>query len=156
MPSCAFLVPPPPSFSTSSTGTSNRQTRGVGGYLHLLHGDLLLASRLSFATQGYCFALARFGTAEDAQHLTVYVDRYLPRPDCPYDQHWAISALLHIDSRTGSEHAARFLDSGDLWNQWNEAQYMPSPPSRFIDELCAHAAEGAATGSRGSAPQEGA
>ncbi|MCX4869435.1 DUF6000 family protein [Streptomyces sp. NBC_00825] len=104
-------------------------------------GDLLLASRLCFSGQGYCFALARFGTDEDAQHLAAYLDRYLRRPDCQYDQHWAISALLHIDSRSGSEHAARFLAPGGLWHQWNGAQYSPSPPGRFIDELCAFAAE---------------
>ncbi|MGW1409015.1 DUF6000 family protein [Streptomyces sp. NPDC002403] len=118
-------------------------------------GDLLLDSRLCFAGQGYCFALAHFGAAEDAQHLTAYLDRYLRRPDCQYDQHWAISALLHIDSRSGSEYAARFLASGGLWHQWSEAQYRPSPPSRFIDELCALAVEDAATGGSGPAPQEG-
>ncbi|WP_371098392.1 DUF6000 family protein [Streptomyces sanglieri] len=104
-------------------------------------GDLLLASRLCFSGQGYCLALARFGTNEDAQHLAAYLDRYLRRPDCQYDQHWAISALLHIDSRSGSEHAARFLAPGGLWHQWNGAQYSPSPPGRFIDELCSFAAE---------------
>ncbi|MFJ6438763.1 DUF6000 family protein [Streptomyces sp. NPDC091416] len=119
-------------------------------------GDLLLASQLCFAGQGYCFALARFGTNEDAQHLTVYLDRYLRQPDCQYDQNWAINALLHIDSRTGSEHAARFLVPGGLWHQWDEAQYRPSPPSRFIDELCALAVEDAATEGPSTAPREGA
>lgn len=117
-------------------------------------GDLLLASQLCFAGQGYCIALARFGADEDAQHLTAYLDRYLRLPDCPYDQHWAISALLHIDGRTGSEHAAHFLAPGGLWHQWNEAQYRPSPPSRFIDELCALAFEGAATRGTSSTRQE--
>ncbi|KIQ65424.1 hypothetical protein TR51_16135 [Kitasatospora griseola] len=48
-----------------------------------------------------------FGTDEDAQHLTGCPDRYLRQLDCQYDQHRAISALLHVDSRTGSERAAR-------------------------------------------------
>lgn len=108
-------------------------------------GDLLLASQLCFAGQGYCFALARFGTGEDAQHLTVYLDRYLREPDCQYDQHWAISALLHIDSLTGSEHAVRLLAPGGLWGQWNGAQPRSEPPSRFMDELCGFAA-GSETG----------
>ncbi|WP_326662871.1 DUF6000 family protein [Streptomyces sp. NBC_00385] len=110
-------------------------------------GDLLLASQLCFSGQGYCFALARFGTEEDAQHLTAYLDRYLRQPDCQYDQHWAISTLLHIDSQTGSEQSARFLAPGGLWHQWNEAQYRPSPPSRFMDELCAFAADSEGLGS---------
>ncbi|MFJ7194023.1 MULTISPECIES: DUF6000 family protein [unclassified Streptomyces] len=119
-------------------------------------GDLLLASRLCFAGQGYCFALACFGADEDAQHLTAYLERYLRRPDCQYDQRWAISALLHIDSRTGNEYAARFLAPGGLWHQWNETQHKPSPPSRFIDELCALTVEDVAIGGSGSVPQEGA
>jgi Family of unknown function (DUF6000) len=99
-------------------------------------GDLLLASQLCFSGQGYCFALARFGTQEDAQHLTAYLDHYLQRPDCQYDQDWAISALLHIDSRTGRDDATRLLAPGGLWEHWSEAQFSPSAPSRFMDELC--------------------
>ncbi|MFF2628574.1 DUF6000 family protein [Kitasatospora griseola] len=99
-------------------------------------GELLSASEVCFSGQGYCFALARLGTDEDARYLAAYLDQYLRRPDCPYDQHWAISALLHIDGRTGSGHAERFLVPGGLWDQWNEAQYRPAPPSRFVDELC--------------------
>ncbi|MFC9755857.1 DUF6000 family protein [Streptomyces sp. NPDC056921] len=118
-------------------------------------GDLLLASQFCFAGQGYCFALARFGTDEDAQHLAVYLDRYLRRPDCQYDQHWAISALLHVDSLTGSEHAARFLAPGGLWDQWNEAQPRSSSPSRFMDDLCSLAAGSEVGGGIGSARQEG-
>ena len=38
-------------------------------------GDLSLASQLCFAVQGHCFAHARLGTDEDAQHLTVYLAR---------------------------------------------------------------------------------
>ncbi|MFF4846083.1 DUF6000 family protein [Streptomyces collinus] len=100
-------------------------------------GDLLLASQLCYSGQGYCFALARFSTHEDALHLAAYLERYLQQPDCVYDQRWAISALLHIDHRAGSEHASRFLVPGGLWHQWNDAQFRPSPPSRFIDDLCA-------------------
>ncbi|MFF8401744.1 DUF6000 family protein [Streptomyces sp. NPDC015684] len=100
-------------------------------------GDLLLASQLCYSGQGYCFALARLCTQEDALHLAAYLERYLQQPDRQYDQRWAISALLHIDSRAGSEHASRFLAPGGLWHQWNDAQFRPSPPSRFIDDLCA-------------------
>ncbi|MCX5097206.1 DUF6000 family protein [Streptomyces sp. NBC_00365] len=117
-------------------------------------GDLLLAGQFCFSGQGYRFALARFGTDEDALHLTAYLDRYLQRPDCQYDQHWAISALLHVDSRTGSEHAARILVSGGLWDQWNEAQFRPSTPSRFIDELCAIAIDSTTIGGRSPVRQE--
>ncbi|MET7368796.1 DUF6000 family protein [Streptomyces sp. NPDC005566] len=100
-------------------------------------GDMLLDSRLCFSGQGYCFALAHFCTEADALHLAAYLERYLQRPDCQYDQHWAMSALLHIDSRAGTEYATRFLTPGGMWQRWNEAQFKPSVPSRFIDDLCA-------------------
>ncbi|MFJ8885547.1 DUF6000 family protein [Streptomyces sp. NPDC102402] len=106
-------------------------------YFRDVLGDLLLASSLCFSGQGYCFALARFGTEEDALHLVAYLERHLPEPDRQYDQRWAISALLHMDSGTGTAHATRFLAPGGLWHRWNDAQFAPSPPSRFVGELCA-------------------
>ncbi|MFJ6779695.1 DUF6000 family protein [Streptomyces yangpuensis] len=42
-------------------------------------GDLLLASGFCFSRSAYCFTLARFGTHADAEILTTYLDRYLPR-----------------------------------------------------------------------------
>ncbi|MEU4213727.1 DUF6000 family protein [Streptomyces sp. NPDC026206] len=45
-------------------------------------GDLLLKSQFPFAGQGYCFALARFGTPDDAALLVSYLHWWLRRPDC--------------------------------------------------------------------------
>ncbi|MFE1322253.1 DUF6000 family protein [Kitasatospora phosalacinea] len=111
-----------------------------------LIGELLLESRYVYAGRGYCFALARLGTEEDARLLTAYLDRYLRRPDLVYDQYWAISALLHIDGRTGSTHTERFLVPGGLWDQWSGGQYEPVVPSCFMDELCAVVAAASETG----------
>ncbi|MEY9871555.1 hypothetical protein ABH931_001028 [Streptacidiphilus sp. MAP12-33] len=111
-------------------------------YFRDVLGDLLIRSETCFAGQGYCFALARFGTDEDAAYLTAYLDHWLRQPDCQYDQHWAISALLHIDGRTGGDHAARFLAPGGLWHEWNQARYPSPPTSRFMDELYAYAGKG--------------
>jgi hypothetical protein len=44
--------------------------------LRPLIADLLLADELVSAGQGYCFALARFGSAEDAEILVAYLERY--------------------------------------------------------------------------------
>lgn len=49
-------------------------------------GELLSGSELTYAGQGYCFALARLGTAKDAELLVAYLERWLPRVDCRYDQ----------------------------------------------------------------------
>ncbi|MFI9384509.1 DUF6000 family protein [Kutzneria sp. NPDC052558] len=81
-------------------------------------GALLLESGLIYAGQGYCAALARLGTSEDAEILTAYLDRYLRRPDLYYDQTWALVALERIDADLATDHAAEFVQPGGLWQQW--------------------------------------
>lgn len=71
-------------------------------------GELLPASEVAHAGKGYRFALARFGQLEDVEILVVYLDRYLPRTECPYDQGWAIGALLTLAHELGTDRAARF------------------------------------------------
>jgi hypothetical protein len=80
-------------------------------------GEMLLDSELVYAGQGYCLALARFGTDADADTLCAYLDKYLPQLDRFYDQHWAMGALLYLDERLGSKHASRFLTQGGLWDK---------------------------------------
>lgn len=108
-------------------------------------GELLLASGLAFAGQGFCFALARFGEARDAQVLVGYLDRYLARPDLRYDQPWALGALLHLDARLGADHAGRFLGEGGPWERWLAGSpSIPRDPAehrRLVDAACAFAEE---------------
>ena len=101
-------------------------------------GELLLASATNFAGQGFCFALARFGTPADAELLAAYLDRYLPRVDLRYDQDWAIGALLHVDARL----VQPFLDTG-TWQRWAARHGTETPEQRhaFVDELCTFADE---------------
>jgi hypothetical protein len=58
-----------------------------------------------------CFALAAFGDAEDAEWLARYLDRWLPEPNCQYDQPWAMGALPHVDP----QRATTFIDA---WLNW--------------------------------------
>jgi hypothetical protein len=102
-------------------------------------GALLLDSQLVYAGRGYCVALARFETAADADLLCAYLDRYLPRTDFHYDQHWAIGALLHLDERLGSNRADRFLTPGGLWEKSATSQYDPAERHRYLTRLCAFA-----------------
>jgi len=90
-------------------------------------GELLIESRLVFAGQGYCFALARFGTGADAEVLADYLDRYL-RPGVRYNQDWAMGALQHIDA----DHAARFAGP---WQQWADPAAIVE--KERMDTLCA-------------------
>ncbi|MET9387899.1 DUF6000 family protein [Streptomyces sp. NPDC002928] len=81
-------------------------------------GELLLASEVCCAGLAYCVALATFGTPDDADLLTAYLDRYLQRPDLDYDQAVALGALLYIDLNIGAHQAGRFLAPEGLWDQW--------------------------------------
>ena len=104
-------------------------------------GELLLASELTYAGQGYCLALARLATTADAELLAAYLDRYLPQPGKRYDQPWALGALLHIDQQLSTDHAARFLAAGGLWQQWGREQQAPALLREWIDRLCSVADE---------------
>jgi hypothetical protein len=103
--------------------------------------DLLLDSEVVFSGQGYCFALARFAAPADADILCAYLDTYLPQVDKRYDQTWALGALLHIDALSGTDHAARFLTDGGLWQQWCRTEPPPGEHQALIERLCAMADE---------------
>ncbi|TDE22065.1 DUF6000 family protein [Actinomadura sp. 6K520] len=99
-------------------------------------GELLLASELVYAGIGYCIALARFGQPEDADILAAYLDHYLPRADCHYNQDAAIGALLHLDEVLGTSRADRFIE---LWPQSVYAGQDPRECRRHTAELCGFA-----------------
>jgi len=88
-------------------------------------GGLLLASELTYSGQGHCIALARLGTTADAEILTAYLDHYLRRLDCRYDQPWALGALMHIDEHLGTGYATPFIQPNGLWHTWAGAADDP-------------------------------
>lgn len=112
---------------------------GLGQRTHFRDrlGELLMQGRSSHSGAGYCFALARFGEDDDAEILTAYLDRYLSQPDCEDAQASAIGALLHLDDRRGTDHAARFL--GELWAGSAVREQDPIEQKQYMDELCAFA-----------------
>jgi len=98
-------------------------------------GGLLLESAGPYEGGGYCFALARFGQDEDAEILVAYLNRYLPRPDCHYDQDCAMGALLYLDELLGTDHAARFVETG-LWQSSAFAETGPADCRKTIAGFC--------------------
>ncbi|MGW2656259.1 DUF6000 family protein [Streptomyces sp. NPDC001478] len=98
-------------------------------------GHLLLASEVCYSGGAYCFALARFGTHADAEILTAYLDRYLPRTDLHYDQPEALGALLRLDAHLGTHHADRFTEPDGLWDEWAEGVGRLGHPSDSPAEL---------------------
>jgi Family of unknown function (DUF6000) len=78
-------------------------------------GDLLIASELCYQGQGFCFALARFGSDGAVLRLQQYLDIWLSRPDCCYDQDWALASLQWIDEQRGTGYAMPYLAAGGPW-----------------------------------------
>lgn len=100
-------------------------------------GTLLMASEFTYACQSYCIALAMLGTQEDAELLTAYLDHYLRRPECRYDQPWALGALLRLDEALGASQAGAFLEPGGLWESWaNDHSAEPTQLKERIAEMC--------------------
>ncbi|HEY9629710.1 MAG TPA: DUF6000 family protein [Coleofasciculaceae cyanobacterium] len=81
-------------------------------------GELLVESNRPYAGHGYCFALGRFADTSSSSYLASYLDKYLPRLDCYYDQHWAIAALIWIDNLHGSGYSKTYLEPNGLWEQF--------------------------------------
>ncbi len=78
-------------------------------------GGHLLKSEVCFAGASYCFALARFGSDDAVFYLKQYLDIWLRRPECWYDQSHALAALLWLDRIRGTDDAAAYLANGGIW-----------------------------------------
>ncbi len=106
-----------------------------------LVGRLLLASGGPYAGAAYCVALAKFGTAADAELLAAYLDHYLSRPDLDYDQPIVLGTLLYLDGVLGSDSASRFTAPGGPWDRWLEARVAaaldPHDCRQGMQRLCA-------------------
>ncbi|ANN18580.1 hypothetical protein SD37_25090 [Amycolatopsis orientalis] len=101
--------------------------------------ELFLESGMVFAGQGYCFALARFGTFADAEILVSYLDHYLARPELRYDQAWALAALHHIDADLTTAYTSRYLRPGGLWESWSAENSTDLAFQKWhFDLLCSH------------------
>jgi hypothetical protein len=91
-----------------------------------LIGRRLLASEACYAGQSHAFAMACFADAESATFLERYLDEYLQRIDCCYDQGWAMPALMWIDEVNGSERSRRFLVKDGPWDSFTSDKVQVS------------------------------
>ncbi|MEU8804944.1 DUF6000 family protein, partial [Spirillospora sp. NPDC048819] len=64
-----------------------------------------------------------------------YLDHYLPRRDCHYDQAWALGGLLQLDSALGTGYAGKYLTPGGLWSRSSFAGTEPSECRRRMSVL---------------------
>ena len=88
-------------------------------------GDLLLASRACYAGQSHAFAMACFADDTSVHYLTRYLDVYLRRLDCYYDQGWAMPSLIWIDQTNSTHHSTPYLRPGGLWDQFTADKVTP-------------------------------
>lgn len=103
-------------------------------------GRQLVESELVYAGQGYCVGLALLGTSRAADMLVAYLNEWLPRTDCRYDQDWAMAALIEIDGRCDTERARPYLVPDGQWDEWrntNPASPIALAPVRELLDLLA-------------------
>ena len=81
-------------------------------------GAKLVESKMTYAGQGHCFALACFANDKSVKYLTEYLNIYLPRTNLHYDQAWVMPALLWVDKQNNTNNASQYLDSGGLWEKF--------------------------------------
>ncbi len=98
-------------------------------------GDLLLASKTCYAGQSHAFAMACFADDASVSYLKNYLDIYLRRPDCWYDQDWAMPALMWIDHLNSTDHASEYLVPDGLWQYFTSNKVTPGSDAWTI-ELC--------------------
>jgi hypothetical protein len=81
-------------------------------------GTNLVESKMTYAGQGHSFALACFVDDKSVKYLTKYLDTYLPQINLVYDQAWVMTALMWVDEQNDTNHSARYLASGGLWEKY--------------------------------------
>lgn len=96
-------------------------------------GELLLASKTCFAGQSHAFAMACFADDASVKFLTRYLDTYLRRLDCFYDQNWAMPAMLWVDHINSTDHASEYLKPGGLWGHFTADKVTPEYDAWTID-----------------------
>lgn len=85
-------------------------------------GDELIQSRGPYAGQGFALAMFRFGS-EGIPYLCAYLEKWLPRTECYYDQKWVLAALSVSDEINGTSFSSEFIEPGGLWEKFNRGRY---------------------------------
>jgi hypothetical protein len=93
--------------------------KGLSEYVDTI-GIKLVKSKMTYAGQGHCFALACFANDKSVKYLAEYLDIYLSKTNLIYDQAWVMPALMWVDEQNNTTHASRFIVSGGLWDGFIE------------------------------------
>lgn len=114
---------------------SNWRTSMVGGWLAFKKNSIELTDDIGKALQigkagvtGYCFALAKFGTAPAAKYLIDYLDKELVFDKFPQEkfQDLALNALMYIDESQNTIYTKEVLKGGGLWDNFINFEQLPN------------------------------
>lgn len=100
-------------------------------------GSCLIESSCCFSGQGYVFALASFANQRSSELLKAYLDKWLLKLECEYDQDWAMPALAWLDAQRGTGDAKPYLKSGGLWERFVADKTRIAGSKRWHFELAA-------------------
>jgi hypothetical protein len=81
-------------------------------------GTKLIESKMTYAGQAHCFALACFANDKSVKFFTEYLNIYLPKINLHYDQGWVMPALIWVDEKNKTDYASQYLKSGGLWEKF--------------------------------------
>ncbi|MCO6044081.1 DUF6000 family protein [Aeoliella sp. ICT_H6.2] len=101
-------------------------------------GEMLLASKFCYAGQGHAFGMACLADDASIDFLKQYLNTYLRRVDCYYDQSWAMPALMWIDQQRGTSHADEFLAPGGLWDHFTKDKISANDDAWTIERSKTH------------------
>jgi Family of unknown function (DUF6000) len=105
--------------------------RSVGGFFAGLSRSVgfqeqleqeLLSGEFFLAGKGYCFAMVCFGSDQSSSALCRYLDIWLPKRECFYNQMIALGSLLWLDSHRSETRAKKYLEVGGLWDRYIAGQ----------------------------------
>lgn len=86
-------------------------------------GKKLIASEVTYAGAGHAFALACFSDHKSTRLLMEYLDYWLRKPECYYDQLDVLCALMWIDEQKGTTFAEHYIKPNGLWGVFTEDKY---------------------------------
>lgn len=97
-------------------------------------GEELVRSRGPYSGPGLVFAMIRYGP-DSLPYLRAYLEKWLPRTDCEYDQYWVMAALILLDEENGTGFSSEFLCQGGRWAKFEAIRKDPDGLEEHLETL---------------------
>jgi hypothetical protein len=107
---------------TRSTGSYFAGIKNAVQFQDII-GIHLLKSEVCYASSEYAITLASFNTERSVNYLNLYLEYYLTKPECYFDQSSVITALKYLDEINNTNHTEKHLKNWENFVIWrNEKQ----------------------------------